>query len=137
MKEHIKRERASTDILSDRKLTSRAPRTSSRVISTIILKEPADLTVERICRMLHSQLVMVLYLAVVRRDSAIAHIRVLALLKIGILSESLSLTAKLQKHKIQSSRSGLFGFSDMIEVHFREREVHIYAQKNHPEKPCI
>ena len=33
--------------------------------------------------------------------------------------------------------SGLFGFSDMIEVHFREREVHIYAQKNHPEKPRI
>lgn len=54
-----------------------------------------------------------------------------------ILSESLALTVKLQKYKIQSSISGLFSSSDMIEVHFREREVHIYAQKNHPEKPCI
>ena len=62
---------------------------------------------------------------------------VLVLLKIGIPSECLASTAKLQKYKIQSSRSGLFGFFDMIEVHFREREVHIYAQKNHPEKPCI
>lgn len=127
----------STDILSDRKLTGRAPRTFAWVISTSILKEPAALTAEHICRTLHSKLVMDLYLPVARRDSSIAHISVLALLKIGILSESLAITVKLQKYKIQSSISGLFSSSDMIEVHFREREVHIYAQKNHPEKPCI